>query len=356
MKRIALVLAIAAAVVGYNTASAFAVTPGWECIPTTAGQAVVSGGTGSTPSCAGGTTAVLAPTYVASGVGGKPTVQFASVNVQIVSGSGSTSGSVNGEGNLVVGYAENSNALSRTGSNNLIVGADNGWTSFGGIIGGSGNMASGAAATLFGEFNTAAGANSFIGGGCGSLAGPTGKPSKQTCPAHGLQAILGGRDNKAGGPMSTISGGQWNLANDLASSVAGGCENLAGSGNFLTGNCVSGAEAVLGGFENDASGLEATVSGGDVNTASGASASVSGGQSGVASGASASIAGGNFNGASGFYASVLGGFENSATTWEASVSGGESNVAGTSEGSILGGNGNSTASNCQAIPAAPGTC
>src|SRR5438477_343683 len=81
--------------------------PGWECVPTAAGQAVVSGGTGAAPSCGAGTTAVLAPTYIASGVvGGKPTVQFAAVNVQIVNGAGSTA-SVNGKGNLVLGYDEN---------------------------------------------------------------------------------------------------------------------------------------------------------------------------------------------------------------------------------------------------------
>src|ERR1044072_2561489 len=53
--------------------AASAVTPGWECIPTTAGQAVVSGGTGVTPACGAGSTAVLAPTLVSSGVGGEPT-------------------------------------------------------------------------------------------------------------------------------------------------------------------------------------------------------------------------------------------------------------------------------------------
>src|SRR5205807_9418104 len=84
-----------------------AVPPGWECIPTTAGQPVISGGTGSAPSCSSGTTAVLAPTFVASGVGGEPTVRFAAVNVQIVSGSGATNGAVNGTGNLVIGYDEN---------------------------------------------------------------------------------------------------------------------------------------------------------------------------------------------------------------------------------------------------------
>lgn len=98
--------AIAAAVVYLGVfagGASGAVTPGWECVPTTAGQAVVSGGTGATPSCGAGKTAVLAPTYVAAGVGGKPTVQFAAVNVQIVSGSGSTNAAVNGRGNLVAG-------------------------------------------------------------------------------------------------------------------------------------------------------------------------------------------------------------------------------------------------------------
>jgi hypothetical protein len=42
----------------------------------------------------------------ASGVGGKPTVQVAGANVQILSGAGAES-TDNGEGNLVVGYDEN---------------------------------------------------------------------------------------------------------------------------------------------------------------------------------------------------------------------------------------------------------
>ena len=62
----------------------------WECIPTPAGQAGVSGGTGAAPSCGAGTTAVLAPTFVVSGVGGLPPDAFSGVNVQVVSGSGTT--------------------------------------------------------------------------------------------------------------------------------------------------------------------------------------------------------------------------------------------------------------------------
>lgn len=48
--------------------------------------------------------------YVASGVAGKPTIQFSAVNVQVLSGAGSTKAAVNGEGNLVVGYDEDAGA------------------------------------------------------------------------------------------------------------------------------------------------------------------------------------------------------------------------------------------------------
>jgi len=310
MKRIALVLAIAAAAAAYNASAAFAVTPGWECIPTTAGQAVVSGGTGAAPACGLGTTAVLAPTFVSSGVGGKPTVQFSSLNVQIVSGSGATDGTVNGDGNLVVGYAENANGLAQTGSNNLIVGKNNGWSGFGAILGGLGNLASGDYGVAFGQSNTASGdesvaaggqfntakaALSFIGGGCDDITG-SGNPAKKKCAKTGGGALLGGHSNQTTGAFATVSGGQFNLSSDLFASVAGGCENIAGAGSPLSGTCAAGAEAVLGGLENTSAGIESTVSGGESNTS------------------------------------------------EATAS------------SILGGSGNSASSNCQAIPAAPGTC
>ena len=296
------------------TAASAAVTPGWECVPTTAGQAVVSGGTGASPSCGAGSTAVLAPTFVSSGVGGKPTVQFSAVNVQIVSGAGSTNAAVNGEGNLVVGYAENASAFPRTGSNDLIVGRDNGWSSYGELVGGSLDRAEGPSAAVLGQHNIAR------------------------------------------GPESSVLGGDFNLASRAFSAVAGGCKNVAGTGSAISGSCAGNAQAVLGGFENTASGLEATVSGGEVSNASGGAASVSGGQFNSASGGGAAVAGGDENGASGSFSSILGGFGNSATTFDASVSGGESNTASGNGASVLGGDGNNASTNCQAIPAAPGSC
>ena len=67
---------------------------------------------------------MLAPTYVASGVnsvGNKPTVQFSAVNVHILNGQGTTA-SLNGEGNLVIGYDESPG--SQSGSHNLLLGAN----------------------------------------------------------------------------------------------------------------------------------------------------------------------------------------------------------------------------------------
>src|SRR5262249_11099082 len=209
--------AVVAAAVGCGlfAGGAFgAVTPGWECIPTTAGQAVVSGGTGATPSCGAGKTAVLAPTYVPSGVGGKPTVVFSAVNVQVVSGSGSTSGAVNGEGNLIIGYAENANSFTRVGSHGLVVGANNGWKSFGELVGGNRNQALGNYATVFGNSNTASGGSSFAAGEVNTASG-------------GASSVSGGAHNAATGADSSATGGEFNRAASTFASVTGGCSNLA---------------------------------------------------------------------------------------------------------------------------------
>ena len=164
-----------------------AVTPGWECVPTTAGQAVVSGGTGAAPSCGTGETAVLAPTYVSSGVGGKPTVKFSAVNVQILNGAGSTA-SINGTGNMVVGYDENPSALKQTGSHDLILGRNHSFTGYAQLLDGFSNTASGNYATVFGTSNTVA------------------------------------------GPYTSVTGGAQNAAKGTAASVTGGDANSAVSG------------------------------------------------------------------------------------------------------------------------------
>ncbi len=206
-----------------------AVTPGWECVPTTAGQAVVSGGTGSAPSCGGGTTPVLAPTYVASGVGGKPTVEFSTINVQVVSGSGSTNGAVNGRGNLVVGYDEKPGT--QTGSNNLVLGYGQSYSSYGSIVGGSYNSSTGPFTDVFGEANRAS--------------------------AYAA-SVTGGMHNAAEGQKSLVAGGQQNKAKGVYASVGGGSENTA----------EGESSEVSAGLANKASGADSAVLGGNYNQAS----------------------------------------------------------------------------------------
>src|SRR4051794_36338713 len=87
------------------------------CVPSgAAGQTVTSG------ACSSGGTTVALPSssadqqtlisvlpyikFTAAGVGGKPTIKITGANMQLLSGSGSTSGAVNGKGNLVIGYDE----------------------------------------------------------------------------------------------------------------------------------------------------------------------------------------------------------------------------------------------------------
>lgn len=249
-------VAAAACSLGLVSVASAAVTPGWECVPAAAGRAVLSGGTGNAPSCASGTTAVLAPTYVSAGVGGKPTVEFSTVNVQVVSGSGSTDGTRNGVGNLVVGYAENPNSLGRTGSNNLVVGSKGGWTGYGDLIAGLSDQASNTYSAVFGNTNIARGSGELLGGSHNSATGEN-------------ASVTGGQSNGAAGADSSVTGGELNYARDAGSSVTGGCQNMAGSTAPLAGTCPSsGVESVSGGEDNTASGPLAAVSGGEHNVAS----------------------------------------------------------------------------------------
>lgn len=122
--------------------------------------------------------------------------------------------------------------------------------------------------------------------------------------------------------------------------VVGDLHEWTASGGIVAGfnNTASGAQAsVSGGRSNTASGDHASVSGGWFNEASGFAASVSGGGGNTASGNRASVSGGGPNIASGIRASVSGGDGNLASGVQASVSGGFANEASGHEASILGG-------------------
>ena len=90
---------------------------------------------------------------------------FTGVNVNVRSGSGSTSGAVNGLGNLIVGYNENIGDT-RTGSHNLVVGPYHSYSSYGGFLAGYNNAVTEIYATVSaGSNSTASGAYAGVSGG-----------------------------------------------------------------------------------------------------------------------------------------------------------------------------------------------
>jgi hypothetical protein len=209
-----------------------------------------------------------------STVNGYNTLTFSGMNLQVVNGSGSES-TLNGLGNLIVGYADNGSGYVRSGSHNLITGDDGGWSAFGGLLGGYGNTADGQYASVSGGYFNVASSSS------------------------NEASVSGGYGNTVTSDFASVSGGNGNLASNQGASVSGGADNTA-SGLYAS---------VSGGFLNSASGGEtASVSGGIGNTASGTDASVSGGQSNTASGTDASVSGGEFNTASGVWDVILGGY------------------------------------------------
>ncbi|HCG28775.1 MAG TPA: hypothetical protein DEU95_03285, partial [Chloroflexi bacterium] len=76
------------------------------------------------------------------------TALFSGCNVQIINGQGSTA-TVNGKGNLIVGYNED-NGDTRTGSHNVVVGSSHTYSSYGGLVAGYDNIISGDYASVSG--------------------------------------------------------------------------------------------------------------------------------------------------------------------------------------------------------------
>lgn len=129
----------------------------------------------------------------------------------------------------------------RTGSHNLVVGAEHGYSSHGGLLAGYASMV-----------NMPWGS---VSGGKGNLA--SGKYS----------SVSGGERNKASGNTASISGGGFNTAPGNQSSVTGGSQNTA----------LALRSSVTGGNENIAAGTSSSVSGGRRNQSSRSYTSISGG-------------------------------------------------------------------------------
>ncbi len=335
-------------------------------------------------------------------------VTISGANVHIVNGTGTTYGSVNGLGNLIVGYNEERGSGDvRTGSHNFVVGDHNNYSSSGGLVagahneitgigvsvsGGYGNTASGRYASVSGGlYNEASGDNASVSGGSdndafsdysailGGQRNLAGDPAKIDHLWGTHATVSGGGDNEASGPNASVSGGTGNTASWEYASVSGGSNNKAsgfaasvsggGGPNPQDGNTAFGNySAILGGRANIAGdrdtadrkiGQHATVSGGRHNEASGDYASVSGGggpdglDGNTAFGNYSAILGGQGNLAGdrtdhaiGEQTTVSGGWDNTASAHAATVSGGKRNTASAGYSSVSGGESN-TASGWQ---------
>jgi hypothetical protein len=163
------------------------------------------------------------------------TALFSGVNVQIVNGLGSTQ-TINGLGNLIVGYNETSGLSQYTcsdgllgdqascvgagftwgqnlrgGSHNLVVGPMHSYTQFAGFVAGENNVVSaGYASVCGGGGNNAANQNTSISGGIGNRA------------VGGGASVSGGNLNVAYQEFSSVSGGYNNTATGAYSSISGG--------------------------------------------------------------------------------------------------------------------------------------
>jgi hypothetical protein len=209
---------------------------------------------------------------VASGVGGKPTIQFVGANVQIINGEGKTD-TTNGAGNLIIGYDEDPGTFRagmfgppepgvQTGSHDLVIGTEQEFTSYGGVVLGLANSITGPWASVFdGELNTASGELAAIAGGqenhaTGSSASVAGGARNH---AEGESASVGGGEqNVASGGHAAVSGGALNTASSFSSSVTGGIKNTASTEEL---------DSVSGGFKNTATGRFASILGGKELTA-----------------------------------------------------------------------------------------
>jgi hypothetical protein len=188
------------------------------------------------------------------------TVILSGYNLQIINGQGDTS-ICNGLGNLIIGYNDLGNSLIvngsardiRTGSHNLIVGDQNNYTSYGGVVFGTGNEIDGSyAAVTGGGSNLAGGFNSSVTGGLNNVVGGNwaaiaGGFTNIISGNGSLASILGGNSNTVTNSYATISGGEINLANGFGSSISGGNNCVAdGKDSSVSGGSSIGMAADLG--------------------------------------------------------------------------------------------------------------
>ena len=246
-------------------------------------------------------------------------ITFSGANLFVDNGTGSTE-SVNGLGNVVIGYGENSGVEDQSGSHNLTLGTYNSWPSYGAIVSGVSNRATAHAAAIGGVHNEVDGPYGAAIAGyyvsvSGSASGSVGGYNNDLSGSYA--AAIAGQTSSITGSYSAVLGGSYGSTSASYTAVIGGYDNSA----------AYSYAAVLGGYGNTADGSYSTAVGGYDNNASSSIAAVFGGDGNVASGSYAVILGGNGNVASSSYAAVFGGYGNVASNTYAATIGGYGNDA-----------------------------
>src|ERR1700730_5948448 len=162
---------------------------------------------------------------------GKPTIQLSGVNLQEGDGEGKTE-SVNGEGNLVIGYDENPLGREQTGSHDLILGERQLFNSYGDLLAGHNDAITAPFASVAaGEHNAASGSGASVSGGIFGTASAT------------APSVSGGLGNNATAYGASVSGGR-------ESTAAGAEANWIGGGykNAVPGTVIRRA-SIFGGDE-----------------------------------------------------------------------------------------------------------
>lgn len=218
---------------------------------------------------------------------GNPTVFFSGVNVHVNNSDpdGETQ-SINGTGNLIIGFDESIEAGIAAGvdvdGRNFCYDVSTYYDNSTDCISSGGQWSNGLV-------NIKTGSHNLIVGSYHSYTSSAGAVLGVLNIANNEFSLVAGSSNLATGLASSVSGGTTNTANGLASSVSGGAQNIAsgfynsvsgGLGNTASGNYSS----VSGGLSNEASGSQSSVSGGSSNEARGDRSSVSGGYSGAPEG------------------------------------------------------------------------
>ena len=153
---------------------------------------------------------------------GQDTWNLSGLNVRLDNGAGTTYGTSNGLGNLILGYNESEGGHRdaegnymegevRVGSHNLVVGAGHTYGSNGSFLGGYNNALFGQGASILsGQASLATGTWSAILGGLDNRA-----TASNAC-------ISGGHSNTASGDRASVSGGLLNISAGIATSILGG--------------------------------------------------------------------------------------------------------------------------------------